>query len=354
MQIKKKLYFLFFIILLLTNCEYFNLKTYKEWEESTKHKTEAVVYSAGFYRVGAVTTACYWKNQEKLSLENGVSAAGQSEATSIYVVGDNVYVGGFYEAPGPVTKACYWINGKLQDDIQLDNPGNPSRAESIFVINGAVFMAGNENNEACYWIDNIKYHLSVPTPTNPFRANSIYVVQDSSSKYRIYIAGTHRPGAQDEACYWSNGGENFISSGIAGSEAHSIFVYGDKIYTAGKLIGFPETMCYWGNNSVELTYPSGLSVFKSNILISPNGDIHFAVGASGPENFYWKNGKLKYYITDGRQLRSFYVLNDDVYFGGRDAGLLVSYWINDGNPINVDVDPAAIASWINSIFVTSE
>ena len=337
----RRLYLIAFIILLLLNCQYFNLLNYNEWQEASGNETEYIVYSAGVYQDGT-QIACYWKNEKRYSLD-GESSGINALATSIYVADDNIYVGGGYHTTF-APQACYWKNGKIHY-IDLEVPGNPSCVNSISVKNGVVFMAGYEDNDACYWINNKKYNLYVPNPSNSSNATSIYITQNTSSMTKLYIAGRHMPGAQNQACQWTDGGTNFISSGIDDSEANSIFVYEDTVYTAGIENG---NACHWKNNNIH--YYSTTS-FGSYIFISTDGDIHLAAYSSGPSSLYWKNGNLKHSNFD-REVYAIYVFSDDVYIAGQamNSGFRAAYWKDKEIPIFVD-DNGNVGSRIYSLFV---
>ncbi len=216
-------------------------------------------------------------------------------------------------------------------------------------------MAEHENSYACYWINNIKYPLKTPYPNNNSRTTSIYVLQDSSSKYRIYIAGYFDNGSNNEACYWADFGANLITLPVDNitldSFAYSIFIYGDKIYTGGEYNNNP---CYWGNNNLE-SIPPIVCNKQSHIFVTPNGDTHLVVYSGGPSCVYFKNGKLKYTILD-REVYSIYVFNDDVYIAGTaniGAGWHASYWKNEDDD-TIFVDDENIGSRIYSIFVIEE
>lgn len=80
------------IVSLTLSCEYFSLKSFKEWEKITE-STETVIYSAGHYENPAGTYhACYWENTNFYDLKDN---SNSSEARSIFVQGDDIYTAGY-------------------------------------------------------------------------------------------------------------------------------------------------------------------------------------------------------------------------------------------------------------------
>lgn len=68
------------------------------------------VYAVGFYNKNNSNstnhTACYWKNDELVEIEDGAIAYG------IFIAGSDVYVAGAKGRFNAEYKACYWKNGK--------------------------------------------------------------------------------------------------------------------------------------------------------------------------------------------------------------------------------------------------
>ena len=103
------------------------------------------VYIAGYISDGAGnTTACYWKNGERVDL-------GPGELEDLVVVDGTVYsVGWTYGA-----SSSYWVGN---ESFELE--GNGAEAYAIAVHEGDVYTAGRDNAGACYWKNTKKTNLS--------------------------------------------------------------------------------------------------------------------------------------------------------------------------------------------------
>jgi hypothetical protein len=109
---------------------------------------------AVYYAPGTTTST-------KLALPAG---AASSDANSIYVDGQDVYIAGSYNMLDK-EYSCYWKNGEITtlSDDQLDPVS--SVANAITVKNGNVYVAGNYYNSdyksfACYWKNGVKTDLT--------------------------------------------------------------------------------------------------------------------------------------------------------------------------------------------------
>jgi hypothetical protein len=103
----------------VSGCKYYNLPLPPSVIDNTP-----VVYAAGYYNGGGVSTACYWIDGTKTDLGGG-------NAYAITVSGGLVYVAGYYNGGiNPNKAACYWIDGIKTD---LDSDGGNAAAAGIFV-----------------------------------------------------------------------------------------------------------------------------------------------------------------------------------------------------------------------------
>lgn len=182
------------------------------WEATSIYVSDNDVYVAG-YDSGQV--AKYWKNGIGVNLSTNVS--GYSSANDIFVSGNDVFLAGVvgemiyygygYSEKGPPS-AVYWRNG-----MAINLP-NGSEAHSIYVSGNDVYVAGRgydgNNSIAKYW----KNGIAVTLP-NGTQAKSIYV-----SGADVYVAGDNNGRAK----YWKNGAEVSLSNEPSQSWANSIVV----------------------------------------------------------------------------------------------------------------------------------
>jgi hypothetical protein len=208
--------------------------------------------------------ACYWKNGKRTDLS--VPARTSSEATSITVVGTDVYIAGnygeydwYFNRFSPST-ACYWKNGRRTD---LSVPAETSwgaSASSITVVGTDVYIAGDYDGDACYWKNGRRTDLSGGLSVTYI--NSITVVGTD-----VYVAGGYRDGVDYKACYWKNGVKTDLSvpPETWDASARSITVVGTDVYVAGTYNSKP---CYWKNGRItDLPSPAERSVWVTGIAV---------------------------------------------------------------------------------------
>ena len=167
------------------------------------------VYVAGYIKNNLnYDVATVWKNGVATSLSDGTSRA---RANSVYVNNNDVYVAG--EGGNVVNVATVWKNGiatSLTDDIY----GVTGFAYSVYVSNNDVFVTGSEHTEngttGKVWKNGEETSLPLPFP------KSIYVADDD-----VYVAGS---GGGATIGVWKNGEVVLITDGSRLSAPHSIFV----------------------------------------------------------------------------------------------------------------------------------
>jgi hypothetical protein len=105
------------------------------------------VYVAGYmtdnYQGVPVPIATVWKN----GISTPIGLADTNHLTSIFVSGEDVYIGGSQTQSGGDVYACYWKNGVAH----LVTQERFSQANAIFVLDGDVYTAGFIAEGACYW-----------------------------------------------------------------------------------------------------------------------------------------------------------------------------------------------------------
>ena len=116
------------------------------------------VYIVGSYIDGERQIACYWKNGEKINLDDALLS---SDAYDIVVLSDDtIYISGEYK-DGSKIKTCYWKDGIRTDIYDGSGYGEPKSLAISF--DGSVYVAGRyydgEKRVACYWKDGVKIDL---------------------------------------------------------------------------------------------------------------------------------------------------------------------------------------------------
>ena len=166
------------------------------------------------YVVGEDDCAVLWKNGVKTELSDVLS----SYASSVFVSGNDVYVAGTVNS-----KVVLWKNG-VATELPYDY-GNYASASnlSVFVSGNDVYVAGTVSGNAVLWKNGIPTKLS----TNESQAHSIFV-----SGNNVYVAGWVRPtkSSSTKAILWKNGVATELSEN---GEAYSVFVSGNDVYVTG-------------------------------------------------------------------------------------------------------------------------
>lgn len=328
------------------------------------------VYVAGNEFDGKNSFGMYWKNGNPILLTNC------TDASSIVVVGNDVYVAG---SDGGTAK--YWKNGS---PVIL----GAGYARSIAVSGNDVYVCGYTGNafygyHACYWKNGDITFLPENTRSDDYWDD--YPVSSTDSKaYSIFISGSdvyiagqetvvRDGGSGISAVYWKNGDEVYLIKGsFAGSKddaANSIFVTGQDIYACGAL----EAQ-YWKNGmSFYLPGSSGITTMANSIFVL--GTDVYVAGTQKDGKFYqtyysqqkryvakyWKNGQ-PVNLTDGTKdayATSVSIMGTDLYAAGyeeKQAGVrnwIAKYWKN-GKPVILGAFSKNSTSRANSIFLVKK
>ncbi|MDR2087431.1 MAG: T9SS type A sorting domain-containing protein [Dysgonamonadaceae bacterium] len=263
-------------------------------EASSVYVSGNDVYVAG-YEGGRILNAAgarMWKNAEPTTLP-GIGGK-LTQATSVFVSGEDVYVAGHCEDNSSFAKlyAKVWKNGELTDFAGGYLRGSPSD-EAIFIADGDVYVATSyydEHRQATLWKNGEVTNLTNGTSSSS--ALSVFV-----SGNDVYVAGYeyNSNGTKSTAKIWKNGVVTKLTEEVAFGYAYSVFVSGNDVYVAGEESGVAKV---WKNGvGTNLTNGTTRSSAKSVFVL--NNDVYVAgytynVASGGSYRDFvatlWKNG----------------------------------------------------------------
>jgi len=280
---------------------------------------ESIVYNNCIYLLGSYINPntgediyCYWIDDGSGNVQEvqlNIQGKVDLKLTDIFVDSSYVYVSGCYS--DSVTGdwvASYWVddgNGNTQE-VVLDSSMS-LYANSIYVYNGIVYVAGESNGNACYWVDNDGIGSNNPTKTDletsSSCAKSIYVDSDGS----IYISGKYSDQINGSyvyvICYWKDGIRHDLKSlNNYKITPGAISVSGSYVYVSGFYYDDASgnyVISYWkddgSGNISEVKLTSGvISVYKwGNHSILVNGGDAYVTANYLEQNevevlHYWK------------------------------------------------------------------
>jgi hypothetical protein len=341
----------------------------------TTGTTSPTIYVAGYQGAssgGWPYTPDYWTNTQgtvanPLSVGSGMN---DSEAVSIVISGNDVYIAGYVGSMTSDSNAAYWKNGSVNI---LPDPNPPSQiiayqsvANSIVVSGNDVYVAGSTmdttttNSLPVYWKNGVPTLLSKSNWAGSSGANSIAVSgNDVYTAISGMVFASNITNYYWQAEYLKNGTVIVLPnpSGTDEAQADSIVVSGSDVYIAG--VASDSTTgnsvnLYWKNGTpVVLSNPSGTStemftVFANSIAVS--GSNVYVVGTvhentTGTElPVFWQNGTATILPNPGglnwANANSIVVSGTDVYIAGEEydntgvgSNSKACYWKNGGPAI---------------------
>jgi hypothetical protein len=240
------------------------------------------VYISGSSDVGAAKwAATYWKNEERIELEDGEV---ESFANKVMFYDDHVYgVGKVFP-----NQAVYWMDGER---INLDSWGNSATAHDILFKDGKMYIMGeaqiNQAQTPVYWIDG---QMTACETNGNARGFTV-------SGGDIFIVGHRFINGEVYAGYWENGVWNKI--GEAGSRGNGISITAGKFIICGQsTIEESENLVatLWENGSVIHLSMEASFAFDIKVHSGVTYVVGFEVTSDGfhDKAIVWKNGIATY------------------------------------------------------------
>jgi hypothetical protein len=264
------------------------------------------IYVAGadYDNVALRYRAVYWKNGVITVLADpGVHAT----ASSICIVGNDVYVSGTIRQTNLQQTSVYWKNGNI---VQLETSSTVS-GTSIAVSGTDVYVL--QSYPSAYWKNGVK----VPILQSPAYTNTIYNFGND-----IYITGETTGNTQ--AAYWKNG----VITTLGNGWASKMTVVGTDVHVVGQDI---DKAIYW-KNGVRTDLGKGGAI---SVVVS--GTDTYVSGVDNTEAkskaVYWKN-LTKTLLTNGTndaRAGCIEVIGSDIYVTGDETigGIQrAAFWIN--------------------------
>lgn len=301
------------------------------------------VYTAGSLNLNGTITAVYWKDSALVKLGDETH---ESQATGIYVVGNDVHVCGV-EYNGTFMEPKYWKNGVGQ----FLSRGHATGTSRIVVSGNDVYIAGHEKNDNGIWVAKYWKNGTAVTLQENATVSDLKIAGND-----VYVAGTDE--AAHKAVYWKNG-QVVPLTAEGTSLAKCITINGSDVYVTGLDFKNPNTIpVYWKNaartvvNGMNQIYDldfAGSDMYVSGTVTDQNNAAYA---------YSFKNGTAtKFTLGDGTYssvCSDLFTLNGNVYGTGivntvyKPARSAV-YWKNNKM---VDLDKSLYGSNGNSIFVT--
>lgn len=252
------------------------------------------IYVVGDESIDGKSYAMLWKYQDGTVTRQQLSTTPYSRAFSVFVSGEDVYVGGIdYHGGTPDWgTGTVWKNGVATQQKLPDGAVNLGAVHSVRVIDNKVYAAGYYSaafgaSRACVWVDGVQNKELVNTND---KTQAKFIGQSTDGK--IHVLGG----------YYET---------VSGIEKERIRYWVDGTLQSG----------YLPDNNI---YPTGLWVEGNDVHI-----IGHAPSGGDPKNisYYWKNGvrqNLLYAANNTYSLYDIYIHDGDVYISGTGYNM----WIN--------------------------
>jgi hypothetical protein len=186
-----------------------------------------------------------------------------SSASSVFLSGTDIYVAGYRREFIPnaccgnlYSVAMLWKNGV---SIDLNSTNNNAEARSVFISGNNVYVGGYESNGinsiAKIWKNGVGTNLSDGLTSTVI--NSLYI--NNSDVYAVgveYLNGYSNGIQLSRAKLWKNGTPLNLTNGKFPAEAYSIFVAGSDVYCGG----FESN----GSKKVATIWKNGIPIYLSD------------------------------------------------------------------------------------------
>jgi len=202
---------------------------------------------------------------------------------------------------------------------------------------GDVYVAGNEDDVAILWKNNIALRLGNGVAKSVFVSGSDVYVAGSSNGYAVllkngvsqrlgngvansvFVSGNdvYVAGWNGSAVLWKNGVAQILGNG----RANSVFVAGNDVYVVGSTTnGFTLSKAFlWKNGEIQIL-PIGDSAEDFAFSVCVSGNDVYVAGSGYSKGFssnkfyckFWKNGEISSYSG----MNNFFGLAKSVYISG--------------------------------------
>jgi hypothetical protein len=236
------------------------------------------------------------------NVPGGITSKNQPALTT------DVYVAGYTLATNSRTLPAYWKNGVLT--TLPSNPAFSASTSSIAVSGTDVYVAGADNNTACYWKNGVEHVFPQPNPNFPVSYAAGIAISATGDVYIVgsYVAGfINSNSSYNVAVMWKNNVMSLLAFNKFGSLATGIYIDGSDVYVCGSAVvnnGEYDIPIYWKNNIWHPfihNYPDNgqpIQGLATAITLDGNHNFYMTGGQQptfGAPNFvpcYWKDANF--------------------------------------------------------------